>query len=276
MKKINLLLLVCLLAQNFWAQEPCDTCPGAKKKKGSFYLLWGYNRDWYAKSTIHFRNDGDPTKQDQFGVYDFKIYNATASDRSDFDKIPDVVNITVPQFSARAGYYFNDKKNQGVEINYDHAKYVVDNYQKVRVAGTAFGKAFDKDSILDPNYIHFEHTDGANFWTFNYMRKWNLFTSKNQKHQLDFIAKGGIGFVYPRTDVTIFGSRVNNRWHISGVCGGLETGVRAVLWKHLTFEFTGKGVAANYIKCLVQGKGSGKASHTMLCTEAIFCLGYTF
>lgn len=278
MKKLIAIILFSLAISNdFKAQTAaCDTCPG-KKKKGSWYVLWGYNRDWYAKSTIHFRNDGDPARQDQYGVYDFKIYDAKAHDRPDFRSIlTSFVDVTVPQFNSRVGYYFNDKKNQGVEISYDHAKYVVTDYQKVRMAGTAFGQSFDKDTILDPTYIHFEHSDGANFWNFNYMRKWNLYTSKNQKHFIDFIAKGGVGFVYPRTDVTIFGNRLNNRWHISGVCAGLETGVRVLFWKHFTLELTGKGVAANYIKCLVQGKGNGKASQKLLCTEAIFCFGYTF
>lgn len=257
--------------------QPCDTCPGAKKKKGSFYLLWGYNRDWYAKSTIHFKNkDGDPNQQNQYGVYDFKIYKAKAHDRPDFDQLGDVVNITIPQFSARMGYYFNDSKDQGVEINYDHAKYVVADGQTVHIKGSAFGQSFDKDTILNPNYIHFEHTDGANFWMFNYMKRWKIYTSKNGKHNAGLVVKPGIGFVYPRTDVTIFGHRINNNWHISGVCAGVESGIRAEFWRHLTFEFTGKVVGANYIKCLVQGKGHGQASHLMGCAEAIFSFGYTF
>lgn len=277
MKQGITILILFFVAQNLLAQTPCDTCPAVKKKKGSFYLLWGYNRDWYTKSTIRFRNDGDPNRTDQFGVYDFKIYDAKAKDRPDFRSIvSSPKDVTVPQFSFRIGYYFNDKKDQGIEINYDHAKYVVTDYQTARVAGTAFGKSFDKDSLLDPKYIHFEHTDGANFAIVNYMRKWSLWNSKNQKHQIDFIAKGGVGFVYPRTDVTLFGNRINNRWHISGVCAGLETGVRAVFWKHYTFEFTGKGVAANYNKVLVQGKGNGQASHKILAAEAIFCFGYSF
>ncbi len=274
-----LFLLFCLLTvSDFYSQDkPCDTCPGAKKKKGSFYLLWGYNRDWYAKSTIHFSNpDGDPNQQNQFGVYDFKIYDAKAHDRSDFHQIPDVINITIPQFSSRIGYYFNDKKDQGVEINYDHAKYVVTDEQKVRIKGTAFGQSFDKDTVLDARYIHFEHTDGANFWIFNYMKRWKLLSSKNGKHNIGLVVKPGIGFVYPRTDVTIFGNRINNNWHISGVAAGLETGVRGEFWRHFTVEFTAKGVAANYAKCLVQGKGHGKASHKMLAFEAILCMGYTF
>lgn len=278
MKRLTVVVIALICGIPMSAQSPCDSCPGAKKKKGSFYLLWGYNRDWYLKSTIHFSNtDGDPGQENQFGVYDFKIYNAKAHDRPDFDAIlRDVVDITIPQFNGRIGYYFNDKKDQGVEINYDHAKYVVTNGQTVRIKGTVFGKTVDKDTILDPTYIHFEHTDGANFTLFNYMRRWKLYSSKDGKHNLGFIVKPGIGFVVPRTDVTIFGNRINNRWHIAGACVGLETGIRTELWRHFTMELTGKAVGASYAKCLVQGKGHGKASHLMGCAEAIFTLGYTF
>ncbi|MDP2387681.1 MAG: hypothetical protein Q8M29_15015 [Bacteroidota bacterium] len=273
----NFLLIFCLLLSgiSYSQKQACDTCSTKKKLKGSFYFLWGYNRDWYAKSTIHFRNEGDPAKDNQFGSYDFKIYDVTAQDRPDFHQLNDITNFSIPQFSTRIGYYFNDKNDQGIELNYDHSKYVVNDWQKVRIKGTAHGTSFDKDTVLNPNYIHFEHTDGANFALVNYVKRWKLKTSNNKKHTIAAVIKPGIGFVYPRTDVTIFESRLNNDWHIAGACVGLETGIRGELWKHFTFELTGKGVAANYSKCLVQGKGNGKASHRIACFEAIFCLGYT-
>ena len=245
--------------------------------KGKFYILWGYNRDWYAKSDIHFRNkDGDPSRQDNFGVYDFKIYDAVAHDRPDFDKLPDVINITVPQFNFRIGYYLDKKCTQGFEINYDHAKYVVDNYQTVRMKGEIFGSTIDKDTILDPLYFHFEHTDGANFWLINYVRRFSLFESLSGRSSLGMIAKAGAGFVMPRTDVTIFGNRINNNWHIAGPCAGVEAGMRAVFFRHLSFELTAKTVIARYIDCLVQGKGHGQASQTLKAAEVLLNIGYTF
>ena len=247
-----------------------------KKRKGTFYLLWGYNRDWYAKSTIHFKNNGDPNLQTDKGVYDFTLYNATASDRPQFDRIKDVVNITIPQFNFRIGYYFNDKHDQGIELNYDHAKYVVDDWQTVRMSGTAFGNSFDKDTILNPNYFHFEHTDGANFWLVNYMKRFKIYENSNKRNNVALIAKPGVGFVYPRTDVTLFGNRVNNRWHISGFCAGLEAGLRTELFKHLTVELTGKGVYADYFAIIVQGKGNGQAKQKILAFEAILNIGYSF
>jgi hypothetical protein len=272
MKNICFTILFFATSVSFGSQN--DSLP--KNKKLKFYFLWGYNKDWYAKSTIRLYNNGNPTQKNEFGVYDFKIYDAEAHDRPDFHQIKDVINITIPQFSSRFGVFFGKDKKQGIELNYDHAKYVVRNYQKVRMAGTAFGNSFDKDTILDPNFFHFEHTDGANFAMVNYIRVWDLLKKNTSANKLQLVGKAGGGFVYPRTDVTVFGNRVNNNWHISGYCAGIESGLRAELFKFFVMELTGKGVAANYNKCIIQGKNNGQASHKMLAAELIFCFGVYF
>ena len=56
----------------------------AQKNKSLFkgmYLQWGYNTEWYTKSTIHFNTsvNGVP--------HNFTIYKAKASDRPDLDAI---------------------------------------------------------------------------------------------------------------------------------------------------------------------------------------------
>jgi hypothetical protein len=68
MKRIFMITLFAFIAQTGFSKFiPDSTFTG---KKGSFYLLWGYNREVYTKSTIRFQNDGDPTRFDEFGVYD--------------------------------------------------------------------------------------------------------------------------------------------------------------------------------------------------------------
>ncbi len=247
------------------------------KEKGSFYFGWGYNKDWYSKSDIRLQNDNPQMINGKYYTYDFTVYDATAKDRPDFDKIKDVVNITVPQFSSRIGYYFNNKRDFGIELNYDHAKYVVNDYQKVRVKGQINGNYFDKDTILNPQtFLHFEHTDGANFMMFNFIKRWSLIESKNKKNNIGLILKPGFGIVYPRTDVTIFGNRINNDWKISGIIGGLEGGIRTEFLKNGFVEFTGKAAYANYINAITQGKGFGKASQKFWAFEVILIFGYQF
>ena len=59
------------------------TAPAQKKTKllTGMYLQWGYNTEWYTKSTIHFNTEVN-------GVpHNFTIYKAKAHDRSDMGAI---------------------------------------------------------------------------------------------------------------------------------------------------------------------------------------------
>ncbi len=262
-----------LLTQYSFAQTDSSNKP---KRKLTFYGTWGYNRFAFTKSTIHFVNKGTPGDPNPAnGAYDFTIYDVKASDSPDFNKIKDVANITVPQFSFRAGIYFNNNRDEGFEINHDHSKYVVDD-QKVRIKGTISGQMQDKDTNLALPYFHFEHTDGANFWMANYIKRWKIVTSKNGNNSIGWVIKPGLGIVVPRTDVTIFSNRLNNQWHVAGFIVGLETGIRATVFKHICIEFTGKAAYADYLWVFVQYKGNGNANHKFGTVGAILSVGYQF
>src|ERR1700748_2570486 len=92
-----------LIPTLFSAQS--DTMVVKMKKKMTVYCSWGYNREMYTKSTIHFTNKGNPAKYAQTGEkvytpYDFTLYNAKAHDAPDFNHIAgsvsDVINLTIP------------------------------------------------------------------------------------------------------------------------------------------------------------------------------------
>ena len=275
-------ILALIFSLSFASFSQTDTTSQSvskkKKKKGSIYLMWGYTRCAYSKSDIHFvdRSNTFYPATGQYHDYDFTIYDAQAKDRPDFDAIKDVVNITIPQFVVHAGYYFNNKKDIGFEISYDHSKYVVTDYQKVRIKGTFNGTYVDKDTILNPNnLLHFEHTDGANFWMGNFLKRWKLYEpSKNLN--IGVVVKPGAGIVYPRTDVTMLGTRLNNKWHIAGWIVGLESGIRVEFLKHGVFEFMGKASYADYRQVLVLGKGNGKANHHFFTGQLTMTLGGYF
>ena len=278
---ITLSLLFCFTVSLFSQAETLTITPTKTKRKfkdGSLYGMWGYTRAAYSKSTIHFKDHSNKyyPETGKYHDYDFTIYDAKAHDKPDFDGIKVVINITIPQFVVRLGYYFNNKKDFGVEINYDHTKYVVNDYQKVRVKGNFNGNYVDQDTILDPqNFLHFEHTDGANFWMFNFLKRWKLYEpSKN--FNVGFVVKPGAGFVYPRTDVTMLGTRLNNNWHIAGWIVGLESGFRVEFLKHGVFEFVGKGAYADYRRALVLGKGNGRANHHFFAAQLTMTLGAYF
>jgi hypothetical protein len=244
--------------------------------KHNYYLMWGYNREAYTTSTIHFQNKGNLNDINEYGPYDFIIEDAKAHDKPDFDQLGDVVNITIPQYSFRIGMWLNNKNDEGFELNYDHAKYVVTEGQTVRIRGTINGIAVDKDSVLENKYFHFEHTDGANFWQIDYMKRTKIYYSKNNFFRLSYVLKPGMGLVIPRTDATIFGHRLNNNWKVAGITASLEMALRAEIHKHFIVEFAGKSGWANYINCFVLGRGNGKASHKFGYVEGILSLGYQF
>lgn len=279
---MRIILFVFMMLSQAFAFAQTNAVPTAtlssKKMKGNFYAMFGYTRASYSRSTIHFTNRSNTyyPETGRYHNYDFTIYKAQAHDRPDFDQIPDVINITIPQFVVRGGYYFNNKKDFGIEINYDHTKYVVDDYQKVRVKGDFNGEFVDKDTILDPkNFLHFEHTDGANFWMINFLKRWKVY-NPSRLFNLGLVVKPGAGIVFPRTDVTIYGTRLNNDWHVAGWIIGVEGGIRAEFLKYGVFEFVGKGSYADYTTCLVLGKGNGKARHHFFTAQATMTIGFMF
>lgn len=240
------------------------------------YFGWGYTRAWYSKSSIHFINNSNAYNPvtNRYDNYDFTIHNATAHDRPDFDAIKDVINITIPQFVGRLGYSFN--KKWAFEINYDHTKYVVDDYQKLHITGRFNDTWVDCDTILSStNLLHFEHTDGANFWMFNLVRKWDLLKI-NKVFGITWMLKPGAGVVVPRTDVTLFGQRLNNNWKLAGWITGVETGARFCFFNRAYVEFVGKAVYADYVNAFVLGRHHGRASHHFFATQLTLTVGYQF
>lgn len=261
----NLIVLFMLFATDKASSQDLCNCPQQSKAgKGTLYLTLGYNLDWFSKSDIHFK---DRTTDD----YDFTLYKLRASDR---DGLANLLNedITIPQYSFRLGYFFNDKHDLGIEINYDHVKYVVLKDQPVHIKGDIRGQYYDMDTTFYAGLVEFEHTNGANYAMIDLVKRKNLLHSKNKKHWLGAIIKGGAGFVYPRSDTRILGTRRNDRYHIAGYVVGGELGLRYDLFKYLYAETTFKGAYANYVNVLLVG--DGRAHHHFFSMEWVFTIGF--
>ncbi len=266
----NLFLFLFLLAFSvpFFTQTETTV---SNTRKNHLYITWGYTKAWYSKSTIHFKNHAGEGKANN---YDFTIHNVTAHDRPDFEKIKDVINVTIPQYVFRIGYQVN--KKWGLELNYDHTKYVVDDYQVTRLQGQIDNNWIDQQVVMDPDtFLHFEHTDGANFWMINFVRQFNLY-DKNKNLEISWVLKPGAGVVIPRTDVTMYGQRLNNNWKLAGWIVGVETGLRVQFLQHGFFEFVTKGSYADYVNAFVLGRGHGRASHHFFTGQLTGTLGYKF
>jgi len=231
-----------------------------------FYFSWGYNKDYFSKSDIHYKNSGDDN-------YDFNILNCKAVDRPGFKSIFNT-DISIPQYVYRLGYYFKKKSQFGIEINFDHSKYIVFDDQTLRVTGQIRGRAIDKDTLVNNNFVHLEHTNGANFLMANMLYRVKLYESANRNSVLSLVFKTGMGTVIPKTDVTFMGTRLDNKFHIAGFIAGEEIAIRYRIYKGLISEFSSKNAYANYFNAL--GVGSARVSHSFFTTMLILTLGYQF
>ena len=236
------------------------------KQETGFYFSWGYNKDYFSKSDIHFKDSGN----DQ---YDFKLIDAKAKDLPGFKSILKT-DISIPQYVYRIGYYFKKKSQFGIELNFDHAKYIVNDNQTLRVTGQIRGRVIDKDTLVDNNFVHLEHTNGANFLMANMLYRIKIYESANHNSALSLIFKTGMGTVIPKTDVTFMGTRLDNKFHIAGFMAGEEITIRYRIYKGLISEFSSKNAYVNYFNAL--GVGTAKVSHSFFTTMLILTLGYQF
>lgn len=234
-----------------------------KPKLDGFYAQWGYNREVFSKSDIHFKKEG---------AYDFTLHNVVAKDKPDFTAFRDSpLDITIPQNSFRIGAYLNKTHTWAVELNFDHAKYVMQDDQTLRLTGTINDQQFDKDTLVRYGFVHLEHTDGANLYHINYVHQ-NFLIQGNHHPILSYLLKAGAGVVIPRTEISLFGKKLNNRYHISGYCISAEAGMRVYPLRNLFLELNVKGGFANYLNALaVEG---GKVNHHFWYAEAIGLVGY--
>jgi len=259
MKKIWAVSFLLLSSVSIFSQKKSRLLSG-------MYLQWGYNTEWYTNSTIHFNSMVN-------GVdHNFTIYKAKAHDRSDLDGIiKNPIEVSVPQYNYRIGFYLNEKHTKAIEINYDHTKYIVYDDQVLRAKGNIGNNYFDKDTSFNYNELHFEHTNGANFYQINYVRQYQV--RKNEKRTvITALWKAGAGILIPKTDIRLSGKRVDNRFHVAGYCFGAEAGGRWYFIRHIFFEATAKAGFANYTNAL--GVGNGRVNHSFGYFELIGTIGY--
>ncbi|CAN5509363.1 membrane protein [soil metagenome] len=279
MKSKLFFILFIVLSSNSFAQLGSITA----RKQGTFYLQWGYNRDWFSKSDIHFKGtypDSPKSPTEARGKeYNFTLLGADAEDRAQFNRIADW-DVTIPQFYYRLGYIFHGENINGIEIGFDHVKYVMKSNQTLRVQGQLYDSTtqsvqnVDREMIVTDNFVHFEHTNGANYLMLSFVRGMYLLRTRSEMHTVMCMVKPGAGIVIPRSDVSINGVRKDNEFHIAGYVAGLEVTLRYTIAEHIFLETAGKGCYANYTNVLTTEGNS--ANHYFTSFEWLFSLGYQF
>ncbi len=239
----------------------------AKNKKdrtGSIYFSWGYNTEWYTKSTVTIKQPGLGN--------DYEMVHVNAHDHRGWDEGLFHKAFTIPQYNYRLGYYFNKKQDLGIEINFDHTKYLIADGQQVHLKGTLANKSVDEQIFFaQSNGFYYFLNNGANFLLFNLVKRVPVYNAKTCKLKVDLTGKAGIGPVIPHVQNDLFGQINAQQFQLGGWNTGAETAVRITVMKYAYFEFSQKVDYARYSHLLVY---DGRAKQNFGTYELILSLGF--
>jgi len=254
------------------AAQPTTSRPGQPdvqlpvgRHHGAIYFSWGYNRDWYTRSDIRFRNH---TSDD----YDFTFHDAKAHDHVSMSGFWKLSNLTVPQYDATIGYMFGDKHDLGIEIGWNHLKYVVDDNQVMRVSGQIRGFHFDRDTLVTPDFVHLQHTNGNNYLMVNLVKRQHLLVGRHLA--LSAIGKVGGGPMISYTIASIFTSHSEGPFHYEGWVAGASAGLRLELFRYVFLQSDMQGAFANYTNSRIGYDRQGLVTHHFGSAQLTYALGF--
>lgn len=250
-----LLFVSALLFTHISSAQSSNNSP-----KGTLYASWGYNKEWYTQSHIHIR-------QEALGN-DYTFKNVWAKDKPGWNtKSIFKQAISIPQYNYRLGYWFDD--NWAFEINFDHTKYQVVQEQLLHVQGNMNFLPVDTYMLNNGN-LRWQLNNGANFFLFNLVRRYPIKPLQWRNFNSMLLLKGGLGFMVPHVENTIFGKNNQKGFQFGGWDIGFEAALRLTFFKYAYLEYCNKLVYARYSGLKVD---QGTARQAFGCYEMILNLG---
>jgi hypothetical protein len=239
---------------------------GKAPRKGEFYFSWGYNTEWYTKSNVK-------VNQPELGN-DYQFHQITGHDRRGWDEGLFTKALTIPQYNYRIGYFFDRLKGLGFELNFDHTKFIFKDGQMANVKGKLGGRQVDTSVLFsEANGFYYYLNNGANFFLFNFVKRWKVYESKDGKFRLDLLGKAGIGPVVPHVQNSFFGHPNDQHFQLGGWNVGVEGNIKATFFKYVFLEYGSKLDYARYFGLRIY---KGTASHAFGTYEMMLNLGATF
>jgi hypothetical protein len=244
--------------------------PAKKERKGEFYFSWGYNKEWYTRSSLKI---SQPELGNKFSFVNFQGHDHPGWDEGLFSKA-----LSIPQYNYRLGYFFNKKKGWGFEINFDHTKFLFPDDKMVHVKGIVNNKPYDGQVFFSyastDSSSYYYLNNGANFLLFNLVKRWQWIESKNGKVRVDALLKAGIGPLIPHVENKFFDQPHNDKhFQVGGWNIGVEGAVRATFFQTVFLEYTNKLDYARYSGLRIY---KGTARQAFGTYEMILNLGVTF
>ena len=257
---VTLLVLFIILISAFSAQAQTKK----KERKKEFYFSWGYNKEWYTRSTVKI---DQPLLGNKYSFQNIKGHDHPGWDEGIFNQ-----PISIPQYNYRFGLFLNKEKGIAVEINFDHTKFIFAD-QAAHVKGVINNR--NVDTIVNfsrPDYYYYLN-NGANFLLFNIVKRWHWYAGKKDKIKVDFLGKAGVGPVIPHVENSFFGTANKPGFQLGGWNVGVEAVIRTTFYDRVFLEYSNKLDYARYSNLKVY---QGTAKHAFGTYEMILSLGATF
>jgi len=208
------------------------------KPKGELYFSWGYNTEWYTHSNIH-------VFQPALGN-DYTLINMKGHDHRGWDDGLFTKAISIPQYNYRLGYILDADKGIGLEINFDHTKFIAAD-QNAHIKGTLSHHPVDSTIAYNQaNGFFYYLNNGANFLLFNIVKRWQIYHAQRHLLKVDFLGKIGVGPVIPHVENSFFRQKNDPHFQLGGWNIGVEGALRATLFRYFYVEYTNKLDYARY------------------------------
>jgi hypothetical protein len=247
--------------------------PKKKERSREFYFSWGYNDESYTRSNI---------KIDQPALgNNFTFVDVIGHDHRGWDEDFFHLALSIPQYNYRLGLIIDKVKDWGVEINFDHTKFLFAD-QVAHIQGTLKGIP-GRDTTVNFNYNNgyfYYLNNGANFLLFNLVKRWHWFRDKSGNIKVDILAKAGVGPVIPHVengfflnDSTFHEQKNDPHFQLGGWNIGIEGTIKVTFYKYVYLEFCNKVDYARYSNLKIY---EGTAKQAFGTYEDILNLGVTF
>ncbi|MBI3502153.1 MAG: hypothetical protein HY063_10185 [Bacteroidetes bacterium] len=230
--------------------------------KHPFYFSWGYNKEGYADNNIRI---SQPELQNDYTLVKVRGIDKPGWNTGIFNK-----DLTIPQYNYRLGYRVNSL--WGVELNFDHTKYQVPD-QTLRMKGKLNGREVDSSFARTDSNFTYQLNNGANFFLFNAVRRITILNSDSAKVNIRFIAKAGIGFMYPHVENTILGKDNVPHFQFGGFDAGAELDLQFNFLNTFYIEYGIKTLYASYRHLRIY---QGTVKQNLSCAEMILSAGVWF
>jgi hypothetical protein len=255
------------------ATEPPAKARRATDKQGTLSVGWGYGRQFYGPSDMHFSGQG----------HDFQIHGVRAYDRPSpfsFETYFNPTKLSIPQYMADVTYFPTNRSY--VELNPNHhMKWVADLDQVAQVTGTI-------DASLSPElagthnnsyipmremFTDLEHSDGYNYVHAGAGVIQPLLESRDGKHAVSLKAGVHAGGFVTKTKAIMFGQGADHPFKLCGIGYGTKVGVRVDLFRNFFVEGNSEFIRGHLDGFKTTGKPGDKGAQTINAVNNYFTVG---